>query len=92
LLTKFEQGQSSVRAVLGDWHSLEDAVCSLRPAEPQDASAQHCVLYNAMNEAIACGRISPSADPQVDGFFVSPLLRGAGWSRVVRQHLTATHA
>ncbi len=92
LLTNFEQGQSPVRAVLGDWYGLREAICSLRPAEPQDASAQHCVLYNAMNEAIACGRISPSADPQVDGLFVSTLLRGAGWSHVVRQHLAAAHA
>jgi len=92
LLTNFEQGQSPVRAVLGDWHSLQDAVSSLRPAEPQDEAAQHCVLYNAMNETIACGRLSPGPDPQVDGLLVSPLLRGAGWSHVVRQHLARAHA
>ena len=92
LLTNFEQGQSPVRAVLGDWQSLHEAVSSLRPAEPQDKAAQHCVLYNAMNQAIACGRLLPGAHAQVDGLFVSPLLRGAGWSRVVRQHLIATHA
>ena len=87
LLTGFEQGESPVRTVLGDWQSLREAVCSLRTADDQDAQAQHCVLYNAMNEAIACGRLALDADPQVDGLFVSPLLRGAGWSRVVRQHL-----
>jgi YbgC/YbaW family acyl-CoA thioester hydrolase len=92
LLTQFEQGQSPVRAVLGDWHSLREAVCSLRPTQPQDADAQHCVLYNAMNEAIACGRLQKVADAQVEGLFVSPLLRGAGWSRVVRQHLIAANA
>jgi YbgC/YbaW family acyl-CoA thioester hydrolase len=92
LLTRFEEGQSPVRAVLGDWHSLHEAGSTLRPAEPQDAGAQHCVLYNAMNETVACGRLSPGPDPQVDGLFVSPLLRGAGWSRVVRQHLAAKHA
>ncbi|MBJ7419858.1 MAG: acyl-CoA thioesterase [Rhodoferax sp.] len=92
LLTQFEQGQSPVRAVLGDWQSLREAVCSLRPTQPQDAGAQHCVLYNAMNEAIACGRLQKVADAQVEGLFVSPLLRGAGWSRVVRQHLIAAKA
>ena len=92
LLTQFEQGQSPVRAVLGDWQSLREAVCSLRPTQPQDADAQHCVLYNAMNEAIACGRLQKVADAQVEGLFVKPLLRGAGWSRVVRQHLIAANA
>jgi YbgC/YbaW family acyl-CoA thioester hydrolase len=92
LLTQFEQGQSPVRAVQGDWQSLREAVCSLRPTQPQDADAQHCVLYNAMNEAIACGRLQKLADAQVKGLFVSPLLRGAGWSRVVRQHLMAANA
>ncbi len=87
LLTHFEQGQSPVRAVLGDWSSLGNAVSSLRAPEPQDAGAQHCVLYNAMNEAVACGRLSPGPQAQVDGLFVSPLLRGAGWSHGVRQHL-----
>jgi len=87
LLTHFEQGQSPVRAVLGDWNSLGHAVSSLRAPEPQDAGAQHCVLYNAMNEAVACGRLSPGPQAQVDGLFVSPLLRGAGWSHGVRQHL-----
>lgn len=92
LLTGFEQGESPVRTVLGDWQSLREAVCSLRTADDQDAGAQHCVLYNAMNEAIACGRRALEADPQVGGLFVSPLLRGAGWSRAVRQQLTAAHA
>ncbi len=92
LLTQFEQGQSPVRAVLGDWHSLRETVCSLRPTQPQDADAQHCVLYNAMNAAIACGRLQKLADAQVQGLFVSPLLSGAGWSRVVRQHLMAAKA
>ena len=87
LLTRFEQGESVVRCILGDWQSLREAVCSLRPAEPQDAAARHCVLYNAMNEAVACGRLSPGPQAQVDGLFVSPLLRGARWSHVVRQHL-----
>ena len=87
LLTRFEQGESPVRAAVGDWQSLREAVCSLRTPEDRDAHAKHCVLYNAMNEAIACGRLALGADPQVDGLFVSPLLRGAGWSRVVRQHL-----
>jgi YbgC/YbaW family acyl-CoA thioester hydrolase len=91
LLTRFEQGQSPVRAVGGDWHSLGDAVSSLRATEPQDAIAQHCVLYNAMNEAVACGRLSPGLQAQVDGLFVSPLLRGAGWSHVVRQHLISAN-
>ena len=91
LLTRFEQGQSPVRAVGGDWHSLGDAVSSLRATEPQDAIAQHCVLYNAMNEAVACGRLSPGPQAQVDGLFVSPLLRGAGWSHVVRQHLISAN-
>jgi predicted GNAT family N-acyltransferase len=81
-----------VRAVQGDWHSLHEAVCSLRPTQQQDADAQHCVLYNAMNEAIACGRLQKVADAQVEGLFVSPLLRGAGWSRVLRQHLMAANA
>jgi len=89
LLTTFEQGQSPVHAVLGDWHSLCEAVGSLRSIEAQDANAQHCVLYNAMNEVLACGRLSPGPQAQVEGLFVSPLLRGAGWSRVVRQHLMA---
>jgi len=92
LLTNFEQGQSPVRAVLGDWHSLREAVGSLRSIEAQDASAQHCVLYNAMNQVVACGRLSPGLQAQVEGLFVSPLLRGAGWSRVVRQHLMAAKA
>jgi len=92
LLTTFEQGQSPVRAVLGDWHSLHEAVGSLRASEPQDANAQHCVLYNALNEVVACGRLSPGPQAQVEGLFVSPLLRGAGWSRVVRQHLMAAKA
>ena len=92
LLTQFEQGQSPVRAVLGDWHSLYEAVCGLRPAEPQDAKAQHCVLYNAMNEVVACGRYVPGPQAQVEGLFVSPLLRGAGWANVVRQHLMAATA
>ena len=92
LLTNFEQGQSPVRAVLGDWHSLREAVGSLRSMEAQDASAQHCVLYNAMNQVVACGRLSPGLQAQVEGLFVSPLLRGAGWSRVVRQHLMAAKA
>jgi len=87
LLTQFEQGQSPVRVVLGDWHSLREAVGSLRSIEAQDASAQHCVLYNAMNQVVACGRLPPGLQAQVEGLFVSPLLRGAGWSRVVRQHL-----
>ena len=87
LLTGFEQGESPVRTVVGDWQSLREAVCSLRTPEDRDAHAKHCVLYNAMNEAIACGRLRLGADPQVDGLFVSPLLRGAGWSCVVRQHL-----
>ena len=92
LLTNFEQGQSPVRAVRSDWECLRKAVSALRSPEPQDASAQHCVLYNAMDIAIACGRLLPGAHAQVDGLFVSPLLRGAGWSRVVRQHLIAKHA
>jgi YbgC/YbaW family acyl-CoA thioester hydrolase len=92
LLTNFEQGQSPVRAVLGEWHSLREAVGSLRSIEAQDANAQHCVLYNAMNEVLACGRLSPGPQAQVEGLFVSPLLRGAGWSRVVRQHLMAAKA
>jgi YbgC/YbaW family acyl-CoA thioester hydrolase len=92
LLTQFEQGQSPVRAVLGDWQSLHEAVCGLRPAEPQDAKAQHCVLYNAMNEVVACGRCLPGPQAQVEGLFVSPLLRGAGWASVVRQHLMAATA
>ena len=92
LLTQFEQGQSPVRAVQGDWHSLREAVCSLRPTQPQDADAQHCVLYNAMNQAIACGRLQKLADAQVEGLFVNPLLRGAGWSRAVRQHFMAANA
>jgi YbgC/YbaW family acyl-CoA thioester hydrolase len=92
LLTNFEQGQSPVRAVRGDWHNLQEAVCSLRLAEPLDEAAQHCVLYNAMNQAIACGRVSLGDHAQVDGLFVSPLLRGAGWSQVVRQHLAPMHA
>jgi len=92
LLTNFEQGQSPVRAVLGDWHSLREAVGSLRSIEAQDASAQHCVLYNAMNQVVAFGRLSPGLQAQVEGLFVSPLLRGAGWSRVVRQHLMAAKA
>ena len=92
LLTRFEQGQSPVRAVHGDWHSLREAVCSLRPAEEQDAIAQHCVLYNALNEVVACGRLSPGPQAQVEGLFVSPLLRGAGWSRAVRQHLIPVNA
>ena len=92
LLTNFEQGQSPVRALLGDWHSLREAVGSLRSIEAQDASAQHCVLYNAMNQVVACGRLSPGLQAQVEGLFVSPLLRGAGWSRVVRQHLMAAKA
>jgi len=87
LLARFEQGQSPVRAVLGDWNRLGNAVSSLRAPEPQDAVAHHCVLYNAMNEAVACGRLSPGPQAQVDGLFVSPLLRGAGWSHGVRQHL-----
>ena len=92
LLTNFEQGQSPVRAVLGDWHSLREAVGSLRSIEAPDASAQHCVLYNAMNQVLACGRLSPGPQAQVEGLFVSPLLRGAGWSRVVRQHLMPAKA
>jgi YbgC/YbaW family acyl-CoA thioester hydrolase len=92
LLTRFEEGESPVRALQGNWESLHETVINLRPPDPQDAGAQHCVLYNAMNEAIACGRLVSGAEPQVGGLFVSPLLRGAGWSRVVRQHLTATHA
>jgi YbgC/YbaW family acyl-CoA thioester hydrolase len=92
LLTQFEQGQSPVRAVLGEWHSLREAVGSLRSIEAQDANAQHCVLYNAMNEVLACGRLSPGPQAQVEGLFVSPLLRGAGWSRVVRQHLMPAKA
>ena len=92
LLTRFEQGQSPVRAVHGDWHSLREAVCSLRPTEERDATAQHCVLYNALNEVVACGRLSPGPQAQVEGLFVSPLLRGAGWSRAVRQHLMPVNA
>jgi len=92
LLTQFEQGQSPVRAVLGEWHSLREAVGRLRASEPQDTNAQHCVLYNAMNQVVACGRLSPGLQAQVEGLFVSPLLRGAGWSRVVRQHLMAAKA
>ena len=92
LLTQFEQGQSPVRVVLGDWHSLREAVGSLRSIEAQDANAQHCVLYNAMNQVLACGRLSPGPQAQVEGLFVSPLLRGAGWSRVVRQHLMPAKA
>ena len=41
----------------------------------------------AMNQVVACGRLPPGLQAQVEGLFVSPLLRGAGWSRVVRQHL-----
>ena len=92
LLTNFEQGQSPVRAVLGEWHGLREAVGRLRASEPQDTNAQHCVLYNAMNEVVACGRLSPGPQAQVEGLFVSPLLRGAGWSRVVRQHLMPAKA
>jgi YbgC/YbaW family acyl-CoA thioester hydrolase len=89
VLTRFEQGASPVRAVRGDWHDLQAAVIPLRPAEPQDAAAQHCVLYNALDEVVACGRLSPGAQAQVDGLYVIPALRGAGWSRVVRQQLHA---
>ena len=92
LLTRFEQGQSPVRAVHGDWHSLREAVCSLRPTEERDTTAQHCVLYNALNEVVACGRLSPGPQAQAEGLFVSPLLRGAGWSRAVRQHLMPVNA
>ena len=92
LLTNFEQGQSPVRAVLGEWHGLREAVGRLRASEPQDTNAQHCVLYNAMNEVVACGRLSSGPKALVEGLFVSPLLRGAGWSRVVRQHLMAAKA
>lgn len=92
VLTRFEAGESPVRAVQGNWESLQEAVSSLRPPAPQDAGAQHCVLYNVMHEAIACGRLIPGAGLQVDGLYVSPLLRGVGWSRAVREHLTAAHA
>lgn len=89
LLTRYEQGQSPVRAARGDWQSLQAAVTRLRPAQPQDAAAQHCVLYNALDEVVACGRLGSGADPQVEALCVSPLLRGAGWSHVVRQQLCA---
>ena len=92
LLANYEQGHSPVRTIFGDWNTLRDAVSSLRPAEPADAFSEHCVLYNAMDEAIACGRLGPNAGAQADGLFVAPLLRGAGWARHVSEQLVPSRA
>ena len=92
LLTRYEEGASPVRTAVGDWQRMGQDVTRLRAQEPQDAVAQHCVIYNAMDEVVACGRLVPGNGELVDGLFVSPLLRGAGWSRWVSQQLRAAKA
>jgi YbgC/YbaW family acyl-CoA thioester hydrolase len=77
----FEQGASVVSTTFADWSEVASAVKNLRASDEHDASAQHCLLRNALGEPVATARRCAGSQT-VDGVAVFAPLRGAGWGKV----------
>ncbi len=76
----FERGAPVVSTTFAAWGEVSAAVQSLRPADEHDATAQHCLLRNALGEPVATARRCAGSQ-SVDGVAVAEPLRGAGWGK-----------
>ncbi len=76
----FERGEPVVRTTFAAWSEVSAAVQSLRPTDEYDATAQHCLLRNAIGEPVATSRRCAGSQT-VDGVAVAEPLHGVGWGK-----------